>query len=131
MTRARLAAVVISLSLLLAGTALIPSVGHTAPWISGTDAVAADWVAKIEQELSKKEYRYLFANDPRTPQASILRLLNRAAEAYSAHNEAMAKDFANEAVDVLREGIRKHYYSEQDVEPLLKHIQEQIPIKLS
>lgn len=131
MIRARLAAAVISLSLLLAGIALFPSVGHAAPWIPGTDAVAADWVGKIEQELSKKEYRYLFANDPRTPQASILRLLNRAAEAYSAHNEAMAKDFANEAVDVLREGIRKHYYSEQDVEPLIKHIQEQIPIKLS
>lgn len=43
----------------------------------------------------------------------------------------MAKDLANEAIDVLREGIRKHYYSEEDVEPLLKHIREQIPIKMS
>lgn len=131
MIRARLAAMIISLSLLLAGIALSPNSGHTAPWISGSETFASDWVAKVEQELLKKEYRYLFANDPRTPQATILRLLNRAAEAHAAHNEVMAKDLANEAIDVLREGIRKHYYSEEDVEPLLKHIREQIPIKMS
>jgi hypothetical protein len=53
--------------------------------------------------------------------------LNRAAEAQAAHDEVMARDLANEALDVLHEGIRKHCYSGQDVEPLMKHMQEHIP----
>jgi hypothetical protein len=131
MIGARLTAFVMSLSLLLAGIAVAPHAAQAAPWISGGDSFASDWVAKIEQELLKKEYRYVFANDPRTPQASILRWLNRAAQAQAAHNDAMAKDFATQAIRVLEEGVQKHYYSAEDVEPLLKRIREQIPIKAS
>lgn len=130
MNRTSVAAILLSLSLLLGGTAL-PPMGHAAPWISGIESFASDWVARVEQELSKKEYRSLFANDPRTPQASILRLLNQAARAQAAHKELMAQDLAKEALDVLRDGVRKHYYSKQDVAPLIKHIEEQIPITLS
>ncbi len=131
MMRARLLAFAVSLSLLLAGIAMTPQVAHSAAWISGTESFASEWVAKIEQELSKKEYRYVFANDPRTPQASVLRLLNRAAQAQAAHDEAMAKELVREAMAVLQDGVRRNYYSAGDVEPILKHIQEQIPIKLS
>lgn len=131
MNRASVRAVIMSLSLLLAGTAVTQDLGHATPWISGMESFASDWVAKVEQELSKKEYRYLFSNDPRTPQASILRLLNRAAQAQADHKDVMARDLAKEAIGVLREGVRRHYYSEQDVEPLIRQIEEQIPIKLS
>lgn len=131
MMRARLLAFAVSLSLLLAGIAMMPQVAHSAAWISGTESFASEWVAKIEQELSKKEYRYVFANDPRTPQASVLRLLNRAAQAQAAHDEAMAKELVREAMAVLQDGVRRNYYSAGDVEPILQHIQEQIPIKLS
>lgn len=131
MMQARLLAFAVSLSLLLAGIAMTPQVAHSAAWISGTESFASEWVAKIEQELSKKEYRYVFANDPRTPQASVLRLLNRAAQAQAAHDEAMAKELVREAMAVLQDGVRRNYYSAGDVEPILKHIQEQIPIKLS
>jgi hypothetical protein len=109
----------------------LPLTSHAAPWISGRDTFASDWVAKVEQELSKQDYRYVFANDPRAPQASIVRLLNQAARAQAAHNEVLAKDLAKQAMDVLRDGVRRHYYSEQDVAPLIKHIQEQILITLS
>lgn len=82
---------------------------------------ASDWVANIEQELSKKEYRYLLANVPRTPQASVLRLLNQPLE---------RKPRIMIALDVLPDGVRR-YYSEQDVAPLITHIGEHISITLS
>jgi hypothetical protein len=109
----------------------VAPMSHAAPWISDRETFASNWVAKVEQELSKKEYRYLFANDPRTPQASILHLLNQAARAQAANQELMAQDFAKQALSVLEEGVRRHYYSEQDVAPIIKRIQEQIPVALS
>ncbi len=130
MNRTPVAAILLSLSLLVGGTAL-PPMGHTAQWISGRETFASDWVAKVEEQLSKKEYRYVFANDPRAPQASILRLLNQAARAHAANKELMAQDFAKQALAVLQEGVRRHYYSEQDVAPIVKRIQEQIPVPLS
>lgn len=131
MMQARYAVLVGSLSLLLAGTAVVPQAAYPAGWISDMGSFASDWVAKIEQELSKKEYRYVFANDPRTPQASVIRLLNRAAQAQAAHDETMAKDLVRDAMEVLQDGVRRNYYSAADIEPILKHLREQIPIKLS
>lgn len=71
MNRTSFAAIVLSL-FLLAGGMTVPLMGHAAPWLSGRDTFASEWVTKVEQELSKQEYRYVFANDPRTPQSSIV-----------------------------------------------------------
>ena len=100
MNRTAVASIVLSLSLLVGGMAL-PLIGPAAPWLSGRDTFASDWVTKVEQELSKREYRYVFANDPRTPQASIVRLLNQAARAQAAQKDTLAKDLATQAVDIL------------------------------
>jgi hypothetical protein len=91
-----------ALSLLLAGAILLmPSSAAAAPWISGADADAAEWVKEVEQELLRPEYREVFLNDPRTPQAPVLRLLNRAAIAYDAHDVALAQDMVHQAIEVL------------------------------
>ena len=39
------------------------------------------WVKDIEQELLKKDYSTVYANDLRTPQAVVLPKLNEAAKA--------------------------------------------------
>lgn len=131
MRKSAVVAVVVALSLLLAGTAVTPGASHAAAWISGADSFASDWVKRIEQEFAKKDYRYVFANDPRTPQASVLRLLHRAAEAHAANQDELASKLTREAIDVLREGVRKHYYDESDVAPLMRYIAEQAPVKIS
>lgn len=66
------------------GCCCLSNVAVSAPWISGSDTDAAPWVSQIEQELLKKEYWMIYANDPRTPQKEAIRLLNRAARAYEA-----------------------------------------------
>jgi hypothetical protein len=126
----RIMAVLCTLSLLIGGAALMSKRAEAAGWISGADSYAAPWVKEIEQELLKKEYRYVFGNDPRTPQASVLRLLNQAAKALEAKDSALAGKFVREAIGVLEEGVRKHYFSEADIEPITKFIREHTPVKI-
>lgn len=125
----KLIAVLCTLSLLIGGVAWMPSPAGAAEWISGGDSYAAAWVKDIEQELNKKEYRPVFLNDPRTPQASVLRLLNRAAMALEAKNEALARDLVQEAIGVLEEGVRKHYMTRSDIEPIISYIRQHAPVK--
>jgi hypothetical protein len=47
-------AVVVALSLLIGGVALMPNSVESAPWISSGDTYAAPWVKDIEQELLKR-----------------------------------------------------------------------------
>ena len=117
-----------ALSLLLAGAILMmPSSAAAAPWISGADSYAAEWVKEVEQELLKPEYRWVFLNDPRAPQAPVLRLLNRAAIAYDAQNIALAQDMVQQAIHVLEEGVRKQYYGEGDIAPIISSIRTHVP----
>ena len=125
----KLRAVVCALSLLIGGVALMPSAVHGAPWISAADSHAASWVTDIEKELLKKEYWMVYANDPRIPQKEVLRLLNRAAKAYDAQDVAQAQDLARQALSVFEEGVRRHYYSEAEIEPITTYIKEHLPIK--
>lgn len=127
----KVTAVLCALSLLIGGVALLSTHALAAGWISGAEAYAAPWVKDVEQELLKKDYRYVFGNDPRTPQASVLRLLNRAAMAYEAKDTAHAQRLVEEALDVLDDGVRRHYYSQGDIEPIRKFIREHNPIKAS
>lgn len=127
----RLTAVVCALSLLLGGIALMPASVGAAPWISGADSYVAPWVKEIEHELFKKEYRQVFLNDPRTPQASVLTLLNEAAAAYNANERATAQDLVNEAIGVLEDGVRRHYYTDSDIEPITAFIRQHVPVKTS
>lgn len=127
----RMIHVLCALSLLASGAVLTSSPAGAAPWISGADSYAAPWVHEIEQELLKKDYRYVLGNDPRTPQASVLKLLNRAAIAYQADDTRQAQALVNEAIDVLEEGVRKHYYSQSDVEPILNSIRQHAPVETS
>ena len=127
----KVTAFVCALSLLIGGVALSSSPVQAAGWISGTDSYAAPWVRDVEQELLKKDYRYVLGNDPRTPQASVLRLLNRAAVAYDAKNIVHARQLIDEALDVLNDGVRRQYYSQADIAPIMNFIREHSPVKTS
>ncbi len=120
-----------ALSLLIGGAAVMPTPTQAAGWISGADAYAAPWLKEIEQELLKKEYRYLYASDPRTPQVVVLRKLNEAASAYEAKDTQLAQQLVRDALAVFEEGVRKHYYSPSDIEPITKFIRQHVPIKTS
>ncbi|MEW6247726.1 MAG: hypothetical protein AB1555_13600 [Nitrospirota bacterium] len=130
----KVAAAVCVLSLLIGGVALMSSTVDAAPWISATDSYSTTWLKDIEQELYKQEYRSVFMNDPRTPQASVLKLLNRAAAAYEAKNMQLAEQFVREAIGVLEQleqGVVKNYYAQSDIEPIVNFIKQHVPVKLS
>ena len=124
-------AVVCALSLLIGGVALIPNAVESAPWISRGETYAAPWMKDIEQELLKKEYWMIYANDPRTPQNEVLHLLNRAAKAQAANDLALARELVREALNVFEEGVQRHYYTTSEIEPITSYIREHVPIKLS
>lgn len=127
----KVTAVLCALSLLIGGVALVPTTVQSAGWISGADMYAAPWVKEIEQELLKKDYRYVYASDPRTPQAVVLRKLNEAAKAQAANNSLLAQQLVHDALGVFEEGVRKHYYSQSDIEPITTFIRQHVPIKSS
>jgi hypothetical protein len=127
----RLTASLCMLSLLIGGAAFVSTNSEAAAWISGNDSYADPWVKDIENELMKKEYRYVFGNDPRTSQASVLRLLNRAALAYQANETAQAEQLVKDALNVLDDGVRRHYFSRSDIEPIVDFIRKHTPIKIS
>ena len=120
-----------ALSLLIGGVAFNPTPVHAAGWISGADAYAAPWVKDIEQELLKKDYWTVYASDPRTPQVVVLRKLNDAAKAQAAEDNTLAQQFVRDALSVFEEGVRKHYYSQSDIEPMTTFIRQHVPIKPS
>ena len=120
-----------ALSLLIGLVLLVPSMGGAANWISGDESYAAKWVKDIEQELNKQDYWMVFMNDPRTPQPTVLHLLNRAAIAYEAKNPQLAKDLVNQALEVLQEGVRKKYFSPADVDPIINYIKQHVPVQVA
>jgi len=120
----KVTAVLCTLSLLIGGVALMPSSLEAAGWISGIDTYAAPWVKDIEQELWKKDYRDVYANDPRTPQIVALRLLNQAAKAQEANDSLLAQQLVRDALEVFEEGVRKHYYSSSEIEPIITFIRQ-------
>jgi hypothetical protein len=130
MRLARLTPALYVLSLLIGLVLLMPSRAGAADWISGTESYAATWVTDVERELFKEEYRAVFLNDPRTPQISVLKLLNNAALAYEAKNPVLAEGFVREALEVIQEGVRKHYFSQSDVDPIISFIKQAVPVKL-
>jgi hypothetical protein len=91
----------------------------------------APWVKDIERELMKAQYRPLWSNDPRSPQVSMMYLLNDAADAQTAQNEAVAKDLVRRALNVLGEGIARGYYSQSDIDPIVTYIKTHAPVRLS
>ncbi|HJT22910.1 MAG TPA: hypothetical protein VJ746_20745 [Nitrospira sp.] len=101
-----------------------------APWISA-ESYAAPWVKEMERELLKKEYWLIYANDPRSPQHEVLRLLDRAATAQQANDTALAQDLVREALGVFEEGVRRHYYTQSEIEPIMTYIRQHVPIKTS
>jgi hypothetical protein len=109
----RFTALYCTLSLLISGMALMQSSIHAAGWLTGADAYAAPWVKDIEQELLKKDYSTIYASDPRTPQAVVLRLLNEAAKAQEANDNKLAQELVHDALALFEEGVRKHYYSRE------------------
>lgn len=127
----RVIAVYCALSLLIGGVALMPMPVYAAGWLTGADAYAAPWVKDIEQELLKKDYSNVYASDPRTPQAVVLRKLNEAAKAQEAEDGTLAQQFVRDALNVFEEGVRKHYYSQSDIEPITSFIRQHVPIKPS
>ena len=99
--------------------------------IAAADTYAAQWVKDIEQELMKEQYRRLWSNDPRSPQAAVMYLLDDSAKALVAHSDAMARDFVRRALNVLEEGISKGYYSQSDVDPIITYIKAHAPVHMS
>ncbi len=127
----KVTAVLCVLSLLIGGVALMPSSLEAAGWISGADTYVAPWVKDIEQELWKKDYRDVYANDPRTPQIVALRFLNQAAKAQEANDRALAQQLVQDALEVFEEGVRRHYYSSSEIEPIMSYIRQHAPMKTS
>jgi hypothetical protein len=127
----RVTAVYCALSLLIAGLTLGATPVHAAGWLTGADAYAAPWVTAIEQELLKKDYSTIYASDPRTPQVVVLRKLNEAAKAQEAKDSTLAQQFVRDALSVFEEGVRKHYYSQSDIEPITTFIRQHVPFKPS
>lgn len=127
----RLTAILCALSLLIGGVALMPTSVLGAPWLSGGDDHAVPWIKDIEQELFKKENWPLYTNDPRTPQIVTLRRLNQAATAQEANDPALAQQLVQDALEVFEEGVRRHYYSSSEVEPITTFIRQHVPIKTS
>jgi hypothetical protein len=121
-------AMVCALSLLVWGVALIPNVAESAPWISGAESYGAPWMKDVEKELLKKEYWMIYANDPRAPQNEVLHLLNRAAKAQGTNDPVLAGELVREAFDVLEEGVRRHYYTQSDIEPIMSYLRHHVPI---
>jgi hypothetical protein len=120
-----------ALSLLIGGVALRPSSLEAAGWISGADSYAASWVKDIEQELLKKDYRDVYANDSRIPRAITLLLLNQATKARKAEDSSLAQQLVHDALKMFEEGVRKHYYSSPAIEPIMTFIRQHVPIKTS
>lgn len=127
----RVTSMLCALSLLIGGVALMPSSLEAAGWISGSDSYVAPWVKDIEQELWKKDYRDLYANDPRTPQVVALRLLNQAAKAEKANDSLLAQQLVRDALEVFEAGVRKYYYSPSEIEPIMTFIRQHAPSKTS
>ena len=127
----RVTAVYCALSLLLGGAAVNLTPVHAAGWLTGADAYAAPWVKDVEQELLKKDYATVYASDPRTPQVIVLRKLNEAAKSQEAGDVTLAKQFVRDALSVFEEGVRKHYYSQSNIEPITTFIRQHVPINPS
>ena len=60
-----------------------------------------------------------------------LRLLNQAARAQEANDNRLAQQLVQDALKVFEEGVRKHYYSSSEIEPIMTFIREHVPIKNS
>jgi hypothetical protein len=116
-----------ALSMLTTGILFLTSPAGAAEWIPGYSESPTIWLKGIEQELNSDEYRTLFTNDPRTPQVSIMGFLNTAARAYETKNPAMADSLIERAVEVLKTGVTKHYYSKADIEPIVSYIEKTVP----
>jgi hypothetical protein len=127
----RVTAIYCALSLLIGGVVLNPALVHAAGWLTGADTYSAPWVKDIEQELLKKDYATLYASDPRAPQVVVLRKLNEAAKAQAAEDSTLAQQLVRDALSVFEEGMRKHYYSQSDIEPITTFIRQHVPIKAS
>lgn len=128
MKRMKVLAMFAALSLLVAGTALNPSLAGAAEWLPLEETYQDNWVRTIEQELNKDEYRWVFVNDPRMPQATVMWILDQAAAAYEAGNVATAEDLVRRAIGVLEQGAERNYYSHSDIEPILSSIREHRPV---
>lgn len=127
----KLTAVVCVLSLLLGGVALVPTSAQGAPWISDAESSMTPWVKTIKQELLKNDYWMIYANDPRIPKKEVLGLLNRAAKTQEVNDPVLAQALVREALGVFEEGVRRHYYSHTDIEPLISYIRQHVPIPIS
>lgn len=112
-----------ALAVLSAGAALtaLPSTAHAAQWLApaAAEKIKARWVKEVDYELRSDQFKNIFINAPGgAPQAAILRYLNHAADALDAGNKEAAKDFVDQALGVVDNGIRKGWYSKSDVAPL-------------
>lgn len=130
MNSMKIRAMLAALSLLMAGTALNAPAAHAADWLALEETYNDAWVESVEQELTKKDYRWLFSNDPRSPQITIVRLLNQAAAAHQAGDAALTRSFVERAIKVLEEGVEQHYYSMSEIEPIISFIREMAPVKV-
>ena len=77
----------------------------------------------IDQAL-RDSHQTVLMNDPRSPQFSVVEMLNRAAVEMKNDNVALGKDYVDRAIAILEEGVRKGYYSEEDIRPLVSMIKE-------
>lgn len=120
-------------SLVLGGLLLaIPGLVSAAGWITpaASDTHVSPWVTQVEDEFSKEEHLLVFRNDPRAPMAAVVHLLNQAADALNKKNEALAKDFVRQSLNILQRGVQRGYYAQSDLDPVKKSIMSHVPKKI-
>jgi hypothetical protein len=101
-------------------------------WLPGApaDKPIAGWVVQIEKALANPEFRGVFLNDPRSPVAPIMHLMNRAAKAQEDQNLEVARDLVRQALEVLDRGVQRGFYSRADIEPVKRSISMHVPTEL-
>ena len=67
---------------------------------------------------------------PKADWKSVLAVFE-AAKAHEAKDSTLAQQLVRDALAVFEEGVRKHYYSQSDIEPITTFIRQHVPIKTS
>ena len=105
--------------------AVLPPAATAAAWLApaASDQLSADWVKDIESDLRSERFRQVFMNVPGgSPQSAMLHLFNAAAQALDKGQPAYAADLIAQALHVVDTGVRKGWYSREDIDPLITTI---------
>ena len=97
------------------------SQAEAAPWLAPApnQDLFAKWVKDIDQKLRSPQFRNIFMNIPGgSPQATIVDLLNEAAEGLQNGHPEYARKLVRQAVNVLDKSADRGWYTDSDIRPI-------------